>query len=439
MPENYDAIIIGAGVIGAAIGYEMAKKGQKTINIDMGPEAGYGSTAASCAIIRVHYSTFDGCAIAWEGYHYWKKWEDYLGVADESGLAKFIECGAMVYKTEVNGYLEKVMANAAALNIPFDELDAAAIEAKLPIAQTASVGPPKAMDDPDFDKKGDPVRGAVYFPTAGYITDPKLSAHNLQRAAEAHGATFRYRTKIVEILVEDGKTAGVKLEDGSEVRAPVVVNVAGPHSFKVNRMAKLQDGSTVEDHCNIKTQALKVEVSHVPPPPGFNYEKDAFVTSDSDIGCYTRPEHGNHILIGSEDPECDPRIFVDPDDWDDSFSDQWKAQVYRLGLRYPDLPVTPPVKGVVSLYDAADDWIPIYDKSDLPGFYMAIGTSGNQYKNAPVAGALMAELIEKVQAGHDHDKEPVQFDLKHIGKTISLGFYSRNREINTESSMSVIG
>ena len=28
--------------------------------------------------------------------------------------------------------------------------------------------------------------------------------------------------------------------------------------------------------------------------------------------------------------------------------------------------------------DVSDDWIPIYDQSSLPGYYMAIGTSGNQ-------------------------------------------------------------
>ena len=43
--------------------------------------------------------------------------------------------------------------------------------------------------------------------------------------------------------------------------------------------------------------------------------------SDSDIGCYSRPEIGNHILIGSEDPVCDDRIFVDPDNWDQNFTD----------------------------------------------------------------------------------------------------------------------
>ena len=70
---------------------------------------------------------------------------------------------------------------------------------------------------------------------------------------------------------------------------------------------------------------------------------------------------------------------------------------------------------------------------------MAIGTSGNQFKNAPVAGAMMAELIETCEGGRDHDREPVQFRLAHIDRTVDVGFYSRRREINPESSFSVLG
>jgi sarcosine oxidase subunit beta len=70
---------------------------------------------------------------------------------------------------------------------------------------------------------------------------------------------------------------------------------------------------------------------------------------------------------------------------------------------------------------------------------MAIGTSGNQYKNAPVAGAMMADLIDRSEHGHDHDADPLRFKLRHIDQTIEVGFYSRRREINKESSFSVIG
>ena len=105
----------------------------------------------------------------------------------------------------------------------------------------------------------------------------------------------------------------------------------------------------------------------------------------------------------------------------------------------PGLGVPTRPRGVVDLYDVTDDWIPIYDKSCVPGFYMAVGTSGNQFKNAPVAGALMAELIAQCEAGHDHDATPLRFRLARTGLDIDLGFYSRLREINTESSFSVLG
>ena len=93
----------------------------------------------------------------------------------------------------------------------------------------------------------------------------------------------------------------------------------------------------------------------------------------------------------------------------------------------------------MALYDVCDDWIPIYDKSDLDGFYMAVGTSGNQFKNAPVAGAMMARLIEACEGGHDHDADPVTYSLRYLDASVDIGFYSRRRAINEQSSFSVLG
>ncbi len=434
MSEKYDAVIIGTGIIGSPIGFELAKKGWKTLNVDTLPAAGYGSTSNSCAHIRLHYSTYDGAAIAYEGYHYWKDWENYLEVDDERGLIRFVNTGCVVFKTEVNKYLKPLCENFDRMGIKWEDWDAETIRKKLPFLDPHKFSPVRRPDDPQFgEPSSEMVAGALYYENGGYINDPQLSTHNVQRAAEAKGAEFRFNSKVVEIRRDGGRVVGVTLENGDMIDAPVVVNVAGPHSYIVNRMADVEKGM------NIKTKALRHEVCHVPAPEGFDIEEDGFMANDSDIGCYYRPEGSNHILVGSADPACDEREWVDPDNYNKNFTEQWTAQVLRLAQRIPSLGIPNQAKGIVDLYDVSDDWIPIYDKSDLGGFYMAVGTSGNQYKNGPVVGAMMAELIERCEQGLDQDAEPLQFTMKYTGLTINSGFYSRLREINPNSSFSVVG
>ncbi len=433
--DRYDAIVIGAGVIGANIGFELAKAGHRTLNIDKLPTSGYGSTANSCAIIRTHYSTWAGVAMAYEGVFYWRNWADYLETSDERGLVEYHEVGG-AYIGGDDRYTDKVLPLFDEIGIEYEVWDAETLHAKLPWLDLGEYGPPVQASDEAFWK--DPhgrLRGAVYCPAAGYISDPQLSAHNLQRAAEAKGGEFLFNAEVVEIRRADGRVAGVTLADGRQIDAPVVVNVAGPHSFVINRMAG------IEGSMNISTRALRHEVHHVPAPPGLDYEREGTLVGDDDFGTYFRPEVGNHILVGSQDPECDPQVWVDdPDDFHREITtEQWENQVFRLARRLPDLGVPSDKKGVVDLYDVSDDWIPIYDKTDLPGFYLAIGTSGNQFKNAPVAAFCMAKLIEAVEAGHDHDADPVTVKQRHTGLELNMGAYSRNREINRDSSFSVLG
>jgi len=267
------------------------------------------------------------------------------------------------------------------------------------------------------------------------VSDPQLATHNVMRAAENYGGEFLFSKTVTEIRQADGQVLGVTLDDGQQIDAPVVVNVAGPHSFVINRMAGVEEGM------NIKTRALRHEVHHVPSPTGFNFEKNGVHTSDGDNGTYFRPEVGNSILVGSEDPECDDKSWVEnPDEFNRNLTeDQWKAQVYRLAQRIKDLPVPSQPRGVVDLYDVSDDWLAIYDKSDLKGFYMAVGTSGHEFKNAPPVGLMMAELIDAVEKGQDHDREPVSYKTRYTGMELNIGFYSRRREINPDSSFSVNG
>lgn len=148
MISSYNAIIIGAGVIGACTAFELAKKGMKTLSIDKLPEAGYGSTSGSCAIIRTYYSTFETCAMAYEGWHYWKDWANDIGVDDDHGLIKYRETGCLVIKTPHNHSLAKVCAVMDEIGGPYQDLSIDDIHARLPIADTQRFTPAKRLEDP---------------------------------------------------------------------------------------------------------------------------------------------------------------------------------------------------------------------------------------------------------------------------------------------------
>jgi|TARA_B100000029_G_scaffold66199_1_gene59080 sarcosine oxidase subunit beta len=437
MNRTADAIIVGAGVIGSAVAFELAKRGYKTLNIDKLPTSGYGSTSNSCAIVRAHYSTWDGVAMAYEGFFYWDDWDDYLGVRDDRGMIKYMKTGSVLFKLEGEDHSNKCLKLFKEIGVEHEIWDLDKLKEMIPIYSHDQYDGTTRPDEDDhfWDKTGKKIEGAVYTPGSGYVSDPQLTSHNLQVAAEANGGEFLFNSEITEIRQENGKVIGVTLKSGEQIDSPIVVNVAGPHSFVINRMAD------VEKEMNIKTRALRHEVHHVPSPEGFDFEKDGFHTSDGDNSIYFRPETGNTILIGSEDPLCDPKEWIaDPDNYNQQVTEsQWKAQVYRCARRIPQLKIPSRTSGVVDLYDVSDDWLPIYDKSSLNGFYMAIGSSGNQFKNAPVAGHCMAELIDACEKGRDHDTDPVTVKAIYTGLELNMGFYSRNREINPNSSFSVNG
>ena len=69
-----------------------------------------------------------------------------------------------------------------------------------------------------------------------------------------------FNADVRQIRQSGGKVRGIALANGDDIDAPVVVNVAGPHSAKINQMAG------VADAMKIKTRALRQEVVHVPAP-----------------------------------------------------------------------------------------------------------------------------------------------------------------------------
>ena len=429
--RRVDVVVIGAGVIGSAIALELARDGHRVVVVDKAGGVGHGSTSASSAIVRFNYSTWAGVALAWESLHAWRDWDAHLGGRGGAILATFRRTGMLVVPADAARFAHTTALFDRA-GVPWERWDGDDISRRAPALDPGVFGPPRPVDSDEFFAPAHGELDGLWTPDAGYVDDPQLAAANLAAAAEAHGAGFLLR-RTVTALARDGSRWRVATPEG-DLEADVVVNAAGPWSGRVNALAG------IEDDFGVSTRPMRQEVHHVAAPR--EYAGDAAVAlADLDLGTYLRPAGDGHLLVGGIEPECDPLEWVDDPDTVDPrpTAAGFRAQVTRAARRMPELRVPSRPSGVVGVYDVAEDWTPIYDRTREPGYFVAIGTSGNQFKNAPLVGRLMAALIAAVRAGHDHDHDPVRLRLPRTGHTIDLGTFSRLRSAQGDTPRSVMG
>lgn len=430
-----DALVIGAGIVGSGTALELARHGYRVTVVDKAGGPGMGSTSASSAIVRFNYSTWAGIALSWESQHRWKEWGTYLGHHDPDGLATFHRTGMLLIDVPAVN-LPRMAEHFDGLGVPYELWDAQTVAARVPGIDNRSFYPPKRVDSEEFFEDPHGTVGGIFTPDAGYIDDPRLAAANLAASAAHHGASFAFRRQVTAISHAD-TVWRVEVDGTDLLEAPVLVNAAGPWSSAVNALAGADQDFT------IRVAPLRQEVHQVPAPPTLRSNPGAFLeTGDMDLGIYTRPASGGqNLLIGGTEPECDPLQWVDdPDDVNlNPTVEGFERQVLRAARRFPDLTIPHRPVGIAGVYDVAQDWTPIYDRTALPGYYVAIGTSGNQFKNAPVIGDLMSQLIDQVENGRDHDSDPVQYTCRETGHTVDLGVFSRRRPVNADSSGTVLG
>ncbi len=417
-----DVLIIGAGVIGSAVALEFARSGRRVTVVDKAGAPGAGSTSSSSSIIRFSYSTLDSVLTAWESAPAWRDWETYLGARDPDGMCRFIETGMLLFDTPEFSFC-RITDLWDEVGIDYEMLQTDQIAARFPQLDVGRFFPPKPVDDPSFADDAHGTLTAIFEPRAGFVDDPMLAARNIAFAAAQHGATFRFHAEVVGVEFSDGRVAGVRLAGGEVVEAPIVINVGGPHSAILNTLAGAHTDMTIHH------RPLRQEVFAVPAPAGLRLDDGAPIVSDLDIGQYFRPQMGGTLLVGGTEPACDALEWVDdPDQYDEQTSvERFETTMYRLARRVPEFGVPHRPAGLAALYDVADDWVPIYDRSSVPGWYMACATSGNQFKNAPIVGKFMVAIVDAVEGGRDHDHDPVQFVGEHTGRPIDLGAFSRRR------------
>lgn len=448
--------MIGAGVMGSSIALQLARAGYEVHIIDRNSGPGLGSTSASSAVVRFNYSTLDAVLLSWESYFLWKDWKSLIDGTDGYGKNPFVDSRDHYAEMVNRGYVMldvPILSNAKTeklfqeAGIPYEIWSPSQLKSNMPGIDAGQYWPNKPVKSDEFWNDASRELGGIFSNSGGYISDPLLATENLAFAAKREGAIFHLRKAVIEITKDshNGRVNGVVMRDfdstsktvsgvPESLSADVIVNVAGPWSTLINRLAGVGNDFTVE------IKPLRQEVHQISTP------KDILpgpILGDLDLGTYMRSGPGGVTLVGGTEPECDPMYWVDPEKIDEvnmtRTVEVFESQTYRLARRFPaaQIPSTP--TGVVGIYDVTTDWTPIYDKTDVPGFYVAIGTSGNQFKNAPGVGFVMTHLINQVEAGANHDENPVVYSCQKAKGSISLGTFSRKREKNADSSGTVMG
>ncbi|XXK22570.1 NAD(P)/FAD-dependent oxidoreductase [Arenicellales bacterium nBUS_48] len=431
--NEFDAVIAGAGIIGTSIAFALSQRSYRVLVVDPLAGAGQGATSGSLAMIRTQYSTLEGTALAWEGFHCWNDWKNFIGLTDNEPIAPFHRAGVLTFKTPNNDYLRHPLEFSKQLGIPFSTWSLAKLQEVFPSWDFSTFGPPVISDHPNFGQSSKSTPEGIYFPCGGYCADPQLAAKNLQRAAEKNGVVFHFNRGVSGIDLKNNQIRGVTLTDGTDLPCKILVNAAGPHAQALITKAGLSGQQ------QIGTRVLRHQTVHINCADSKSADGEKIMLYDTDIGSYMREDTGDAVLVGSLGAEGEYEDAVDPEGFDRNIAPSAIEPLYRLAQRIPAMGIPNSISGLADLWDVSDDWIPIYDCTDVRGFYLSIGTSGNQFKTAPAAGQMMANLIDACETGVRHDKQPVRYRLPRTGHEISLGFFSRNREPNAASSLSVLG
>lgn len=421
LENRTEVLVVGAGVIGASAALALSKAGHDVLVIDRNSGIGDGSTGSSAGIIRVHASDAQSSALADDALAVWNSWREFLGADDSEELARFVQCGSLILNA-ANGFAEQAETAMTTAGVDFEKWTLEDMTSHFPYFDFHRFGPPRSVDDEAFwDEPTEYLSGGLYTPQSGYIGDPTLTAVNLMRAAQRAGARIRLAATVVSIDIEADRVVGVTLTDGTALRADTVLAVAGPHTDGLIR------GIGAMSDFRVRTQRLREELIHVPAPVGLNLDLQGVHVVDADLNINFRPERGDAFLIGSNGERAEEQTRIeDPDDFDRLVTAAaWERTTLRLARRIPDLGIPRARMGVVGLYDAAEDWLPIYDRTCFDGLFVAMATSGTQFKTAPIVGELLRYVIETELNGRDHTAESFRSPVSE--RTFSTAQFSRLR------------
>jgi glycine/D-amino acid oxidase-like deaminating enzyme len=399
MSDTADVVVVGAGIIGLSIAYQLSLRSrQRIVVLEKAPNVGEGSTGASCAILRQRYTYPEAIRVARDGLRVYRDWADFTRLAEPRG--KFHHTGVLWMMNETAAEVEEARVLMAGLDIAVEHLDGAAVNERFPALSLCN----EPFDLDSFDDHECADHNDFLFETDPGYFDPVSACQDLLEAVRREGGEVRFGARVTAVRTSGGRVDGVDLADGIRVDAPIVVNAAGPWANQLAAMAGLDLGWTLRP---IRAQVIYREwpPEVVGPLP---------VVGDGSGGVYFRPETGGQqILVGSIREEDEQEEVADPDHFNTNIDAAFRdTRIYSLHHRIPSLPFRGGMTGIAGLYTVnAEDVYPIIGPTALEGFVVANGFSGHGFKEAPSVGSMVARWLSGETMEHDTDADMAFFSI----------------------------
>ena len=351
MANTADVVIVGGGVMGSAIAYNLAKEGLKPVVIEKGDIGGEAS-GSNGGGVRQSARNLKEMPLAMESIRMYGHLHEELGMDVE-----YVRKGNLRLCTteEEIETMRRSVENQKAVGLDLELLDR---------RQVLDINP----------YVGEAVIGASFCPTDGHV-NPLLVTYAFFKKAKELGARYHIREEVQDIQVRKGRVAAV-VTDKQVIATDLVVNAAGVTGRRVANLVGLDIPMRP-----VFSEALITE----PYPPLFpqmmGHAKGLF---------YGRQTvHGPFFwggFVGTEQfihREGKPLFhFIGP-------------AISRMVMDFfPVLRDIHVIRMWSGLIAQMSDGIPVLGLvEEVPGFVFATGFSGHGFGLAPVIGRVISELI----------------------------------------------
>lgn len=357
--EKADVIIVGGGVIGTSIAFHLAKRGVRDILLLERTHLAAGSTGKSVGIVETTYGTEVNVALAKAGYEELSRFPDVTGETADFHSRLYLET---VAEERHRRYLEKAQEIGRRHGLHHRILATEEIPEFFP------------------ELRVDDVVAAMLTQEAGFC-DPHSVAQGYAKAAARLGLRVKVKTPVERVLVDRGRVTGVRT-DKDEIRAPTVVNAAGPWCNELNRPLGFE----------LPLQLWQRQIFVTTPHPEIPPDRPLYI--DVTGRFYFRQELDGGFVLGLVEDVAAKDLANPETDWD------FRTKAVEAGIhRVPKLAETSIANAWSGIVTFTPDQLPVVGPAPgIEGLYLANGMSGYGVMISPAVGLVLAEMIAEGEA-----------------------------------------